>query len=77
MLLAAPTNVPEAKWPDCAGLDRAALVRFSTYSSWVFVQIWGPGEESLSESSIELPPHLAIGVKIAKGPSPLVQANRW
>jgi hypothetical protein len=74
--LAALANEPEPNRPDRARLDQATLLQFSSYPSRVFVQVRSPGEESRSESSVQLPSHLMIRMEIAKRSPPLVQANR-
>src|SRR2546422_7702981 len=74
--LAALANVPETQRPDRMRLDQATLMGLAGYSSGVFMQVRSPGEESPTESSIQRPSHLAIGVAIVKGPSPLAQTNQ-
>jgi hypothetical protein len=74
--LAALANEPEPNRPDRTRFDQATLLQFAAQPSWVFVQVRGPGEESRSESPIQLPSHLAVGMEIMKRPSPLLQANR-
>lgn len=41
------------------------------------MEVRGPGDESRTEASIQLPPDLARRMKIMEGPSPLVQEIRW